>query len=110
MFPTIPQPAYAAPAPNFYAAPTLSPSPSLSTFVQPPTLAQSASTSSLPRYNAVIDTRTVTPGVEDIRTVSPYGVSDTLLPVNIVKDTLTPATISPMVSAVPAPVSYAAPV
>merc|ERR1719316_1734531 len=41
------------------------------------------------RQNAVIDTRTVTQGVEDIRTYTPYGVSDTYVPVNIQTDTYT---------------------
>jgi len=37
--------------------------------------------------------RTVTTGVEDIKTVSPFGVSDTYVPVNIVQDKYTPGTL-----------------
>jgi hypothetical protein len=42
------------------------------------------------RQPVMIDQRSYQRGVEDIRTVSPYGVSDTYIPVNIQTDTYTP--------------------
>jgi len=45
------------------------------------------------RQNAVIDQRSYTTGIEDIRTVSSKGVTDTYVPVTIQQDTYTPAQI-----------------
>jgi len=67
------------------------------------------------RQNAMIDTRTYTQGVEDIRTVSSKGVTDTYVPVTIQQDTYTPAQIVtdnyvPLGATQPMPaVSYPAP-
>jgi len=65
------------------------------------------------RQNAIIDQRSYTTGIEDIKTVSSKGVTDTYVPVTIQQDTYTPAQIVtdnyvPLGGTAPA-VSYAAP-
>merc|ERR1719428_2285561 len=45
------------------------------------------------RQNAIIDQRSYTTGIEDIRTVSSKGVTDTYVPVTIQQDTYTPGQI-----------------
>jgi len=78
-----PAPVTSMAAPQYMPAPMPMTMPAQMTVAAPPQYQQYGSPG--------VFTETVTRGVEDIRTVTPYGVTDTFVPVNIVQDTFTPA-------------------